>query len=110
MTKVLMGSFGALVRAGFDDILSGQDIEILCTRDSDLLAEVDENLPDVVVIDLEREGAVELAEHIVSEHPSLKVVACSSLHPTMRVFPPFRRGESYVSELRPDLFTDIVRT
>jgi DNA-binding NarL/FixJ family response regulator len=110
VTKVLMGSFGALARAGFDDFFSGQDVEILSTQDDDLLAELHADLPDVVVIDLERSGAIELAERIAARHPSLKIVAWSSVHPTMRVFPRFRGGESYVSELRPELFTDIMLT
>ena len=28
----------------------------------------------------------------------------------MQVFPPFGDGDSYVSELRPDLFADVVTT
>lgn len=103
-----MGDFGALVRAGFDDILSGHDVEIFTAPDDELLDELAESSADVVVIDLDRPGAVELAERIAADHPTLKVVACSSVRPTMRVFPAFH-GEPYVSELRPELFTDIVR-
>ena len=39
----------------------------------------------------------------------VKVVACSSLHPMMRVFPPLHYGEFYESDLDPALLTSAVQ-
>jgi DNA-binding NarL/FixJ family response regulator len=105
-----MGNFGPLVRAGLDDILRGRDVQVLHGQDRTLLDEVAVQMPDVVVIDLDRVEATTLATHIATGYPSLTVVACSTERPMMQVFPPFGDGDSYVSELRPDLFADVVTT
>jgi hypothetical protein len=39
----------------------------------------------------------------------VKVVACSSSHPMMRVFPPLHYGEFYESDLDPALLTSAVQ-
>ena len=45
------------------------------------------------------EAVLTTAEEITSEFPAIKVIACSSEEPVMRVFPPFHHGESYASKL-----------
>lgn len=99
MRRVLLGDFGAIVRAGLDDLLRAQDVEVVHTDEAGLLRQLVDALPDVVVLDLDREGTADLVDRIVREFPALKVVACSSRRPRMRVYPPFHRGESYETVL-----------
>jgi DNA-binding NarL/FixJ family response regulator len=105
MKRVLMGDFGALVRAGFEDMLRERDVELIAAEDADLVERLVTTLPDVVILDLDVDNSDELVQRITTEFPALKVVACSSRHPTMRVYPPFHHGESYDSPLDPDVLT-----
>lgn len=109
MTRVLMGDFSALHRLGLQDILRVDGIELMDTAGADVLARVLEALPDVIVLDLDERTTVELVHVIVHRFPAVKVVACSSLHPTMRVFPPLHYGEFYESDLDPALLTSAVQ-
>lgn len=106
MRRVVIGDFGAVARMGLRDILSGEGLEVVGhTEPRDIsgtvaiLLLVNEVRPDVVVLDLDDESALEVAVQITSEFPAIKVVACSSEEPVMQVFPPFHHGESYVSQL-----------
>jgi DNA-binding NarL/FixJ family response regulator len=109
MTRVLMGDFSALHRLGFEDILRTDGVELMETAGADLVGRVVEALPDVIVLDLDQPDSEDLVARIVQEFPSVKVIACSSDRPTMRVYPPFHRGESYTSPLDPALFTSAVQ-
>jgi DNA-binding NarL/FixJ family response regulator len=101
MQRVLIGQFGTVARMGLRDILDGQGIEVVAEAESAevIVACVSEVRPDVVVLDLDDEGVLDLAEEITSEFPAIKVIACSCEEPVMRVFPPFHHGESYASKL-----------
>ena len=101
MQRVLIGLFGSVARMGLRELLDGQDIEVVAEADSikEIVLCVNEVRPDVVVIDLDAEEALDTAEEITSEFPSIKVIACSCEEPVMRVFPPFHHGESYASKL-----------
>lgn len=99
MTRVLIGGFGALVRAGVEDLLRAACIEVLHS-DGDLVDRLVEDLPDAVVLNLDDEASVPLAARISTLFPALTVIACSSAEPMMRVFPRFHHGESYLSSLR----------
>ncbi len=99
MRRVLLGQFGAVVRAGLDDLLRGHDVEVVHADEARLLGELVDALPDVVVLDLDRAGTGELVARIVRDFPALRVVTCSSRRPLMRVYPPFHRGESYETVL-----------
>jgi DNA-binding NarL/FixJ family response regulator len=99
-----MGEFGALVRAGFEDMLRDEHLELIAA-DSDLVQRLVTTLPDVVVLDLDVAHSDDLVQRITTDFPALKVVACSSRHPTMRVFPPFHHGEFYESPLEGPLLT-----
>ena len=46
---------------------------------------------------------------IVHRFPRVKVVACSSSHPMMRIFPPLHYGEFYETDLDPALLTSAVQ-
>jgi AmiR/NasT family two-component response regulator len=99
MTRVLLGDFGAVVRLGFEEALRGDGFQVVEASAQDLREKVMAVLPDVVMIDLDADDAYGLAAEVVTRFPSVKVIACSSAEPTMRVFPPFHGGESYVVEL-----------
>jgi DNA-binding NarL/FixJ family response regulator len=109
VTRVLLGDFEALARLGFRDVFRQSDLELLEAHTTEILQRLLESLPDVVLLDLDKDGVVELAHQIASEFPAVKVIACSSATPTMRIFPPFHRGESYRSQLDPARLTRAVR-
>jgi DNA-binding NarL/FixJ family response regulator len=101
MHRVLIGQFGTVARMGLRELLDGQGIEVVAEAESavGIVSCVSEVRPDVVVLDLDDEGALGMAEEITSEFPAIKVIACSSEEPVMRIFPPFHHGESYASKL-----------
>jgi DNA-binding NarL/FixJ family response regulator len=109
MRRILFGDFGGVVRAGFDEVLRGEFVEVLRTDGRDLVDELLEGLPDVVVLDLEAVATPELVQRLVHEFPAVKVVVCSSRHPLMRVYLPFHYGEYYEVALDPDAFTSALR-
>ena len=74
-----------------------------------VLDRICEALPDVIVLDLDKRSTGDLVHAIVHRFPRVKVVACSSQHPTMRVFPPLHYGEFYESDLDPALLTSAVQ-
>jgi len=101
MHRVLIGQFGSVARMGLRELLDGQGIEVVAEAewDAGIVTYVNEVRPDVVLIDLDDELALEMASEITSEFPAIKVIACSCEEPVMRVFPPFHHGESYASKL-----------
>lgn len=101
MQRVLIGGFGTVARMGLRELLDGQGVEVVAEPEPDrgIVSCVSEVRPDVVVLDLDDDGAVKTAEEIASEFPAIKVIACSCEEPVMRVFPPFHHGESYASML-----------
>ena len=109
MRRVLMGDFSALHRLGIQDILRCPGIELVETTDADVVDRLVEALPDVIVLDLDQRDVLELVHRIVYQFPSVKIVACSSAEPLMRIFPPLHYGESYTSDLDPALLTSAVQ-
>jgi CheY-like chemotaxis protein len=109
MTRVLVGDFDALHRLGLQDILRTEGIEVMDERGGDVLSRVLEALPDVIVLDLDQHATLELVDQIVYRFPAVKVVACSSRHPMMRVFPPLHYGEFYESDLDAALLCSAVQ-
>ncbi|MFC6016065.1 hypothetical protein ACFP2T_07650 [Plantactinospora solaniradicis] len=109
MTRVLVGDFGALHRLGFEEILRVDGIELVQADAADVVGRLVEALPDVVVLDLDQHETPELVRQIVHDFPTVKVVACSSEQPMMRVFPPLHYGESYTSDLDPALLTSAIQ-
>ena len=101
MPRVLIGQFGSVARMGLRELLDGQGFEVVAEAETDreIVSCVSEVRPDVVVLDLDDEAALGLAEEITAEFPAIKVIACSCEEPVMRVFPPFHHGESYASKL-----------
>jgi DNA-binding NarL/FixJ family response regulator len=86
---------------GLRELLDGQGIEVVAEAETDegLFTCVSQVRPDVVLLDLDDEEATELAAKLSCEFPSIRIIACSSEEPVMRVFPPFHHGESYASKL-----------
>ncbi|MGH9226472.1 MAG: hypothetical protein ACRD2W_22380 [Acidimicrobiales bacterium] len=101
MKRVLLGHFGNIVRLGLDDLLRGEGCELVAeeTTGEALVDRLVKALPDVVVLDLDDEQCPATARAISAAFPSVKVVAFSADGQTMRVFPPFHRGESYAMAL-----------
>ena len=110
MRRILFGDFGGVVRAGFDEVLRGQRVEVLNSDGRDLVDGLLAGLPDVVVLDLDGAGTPQLIRRLVHEFPALKVVVCSSRRPLMQIYPPFHYGESYQVPLEPDAFMSALRT
>jgi chemotaxis response regulator CheB len=108
VTRVLMGDFSALHRLGLEDILTQDGIELM-DAGADVLAHLLEALPDVIVLDLDKRATTDLVHVIVHRFPAVKVVACSSIRPTVRVFPPLHYGEFYETDLDPALLTSAVQ-
>jgi DNA-binding NarL/FixJ family response regulator len=105
----MFGDFGAVLRAGFDDVLRGEEVEVLRAEGDDLVARLVDALPDVVVLDLDHAGTTSLVARLVQDFPAVKVVTCSARRPLMRVYPPFHHGESYEAALEPEAFTSVVQ-
>jgi DNA-binding NarL/FixJ family response regulator len=103
-----MGDFGALARAGLADILRGEPVDVL-SPDGNVLEQLRATLADVVVLDLDLEQSDELAHRIATDYPAVKVVACSTRHPTMRIYPAFHGGECYDDDLDAEHFTAAVK-
>ncbi len=95
--RVLIGDFGVVARMGLQRLVAGEGFEVLgpAKQRREIIPRLSEVQPDVVVLDLDSEDAPEFAARISSAFPAVKVIACSSDEPIMRVFPPFHRGESY---------------
>jgi AmiR/NasT family two-component response regulator len=110
MTRVLMGDFGALHRVGIEDILRVDGIELVDATATDVLTRLVEVLPDVIVLDLDQCDTPALVTLIVHRFPKVKVLACSSEQPMMRVYPPLHYGEFYLTELDPALLTSAIQT
>jgi hypothetical protein len=109
MTRVLMGDFSALHRLGLQEILRSDDIEVVEAADADVVDRLVEALADVILLDLDQHHVLDLVHRIVTLFPSVKVVACSSAQPLMRIFPPLHYGESYTTGLDPALLTSAVQ-
>ena len=104
MRRVLMGDFDALYRLGFEEILADSSIELIESSAEGVLDRLVEARPDVVVLDQEKADTEHLVHRIVHDFPAIRVITCSSGMPTMRIFPSFHRGESYLRPLEPALF------
>ena len=97
-----LGLVDVLAELGFDMVAEETEPEWFLER-------VGELRPDVVVLNLDTEEESRLATRIATVFPEVKVVACSTDEPRMRVFPRLHRGESYESDLSPDLLGDAIR-
>lgn len=109
MPRVLVGDFGGITRLGLREFLREEGVEIVAELNAgdEILEQIAEMQPDVVILDMEGEGR-ELAAPIAAGFPNTKVIACSSDYPVMRIFPRFHHGESYRLELSRDRLVEAV--
>ena len=111
MARVLIGDFGAIARLGLREFLDEEGFDVVAEKEAaeSIMERLTKARPDVVVLDLDDVVGIEMARRIASHFPAMKVIACSSNEPTMRVFPPFHHGESYVTELSRTLLAETVK-
>jgi AmiR/NasT family two-component response regulator len=104
--RVLIGEFGVVARMGLRELLAEEGLEVLGAVGTrrEIIPRLSEVQPDVVLLDLDTKDAPELAARISAAFPAMKVIACSSDEPIMRVFPPFHYGESYIAPFTRVLF------
>jgi DNA-binding NarL/FixJ family response regulator len=109
--RALVSHFGAIARLGLRTFLEEEGFEVVEPEygSTQLLSRLGIERPDVVVLDLDSAGTEGLARCIAERYPAITVVACSSEHPTMRVYPPFQNGESYESDLSSALLAEAVK-
>jgi DNA-binding NarL/FixJ family response regulator len=109
--RVLVGRFGTIARLGLHAFLSEEGFEVIDPGygSAQLLGHLGSDQPDVVVLDLDSGDTADLARRIVESYPSVQVIACSAERPTMRVYPPFHKGESYESDLSAVLLAEAIR-
>lgn len=103
MTRVLLGQFGAVVKLGLEDLFATEDLDVKTAPAAmtEMLDAVAEDAPDVVLLDLDSQGVPRVVGEIARRFPQVKVVACSSTEPSMRVYPAYRQNEFYESPLSP---------
>lgn len=101
MPRVLLGEFGAIARLGLRDFLADEGFDVVAAGGSygELVESLEGDGVDVVVVDLDMDDGDSVAAGLARSFPGVKVIACSSHRPTMLVFSPFSRGESYETEL-----------
>jgi AmiR/NasT family two-component response regulator len=102
--RVLLGQFGGIFRVGLVDLLEEAGCEVLPDRPTSLalFERVVSEAPGVVVLDLDGHDTEKEARLLTDRFPAVTVIACSSVDLTMRVYPPFHGGESYLTKLSPD--------
>ena len=105
MVRVLLGQFGGIFKVGLADLLREAGCDVLPDgpNSAALVDRVVSDAPAVVVLDLDGHGSEETARLLATRFPAMTVIACSSVELTMRIYPPFHGGESYLSTLSPDL-------
>jgi CheY-like chemotaxis protein len=109
MRRVLVGDFVTMQQVGYRDLLLSEGMEVVETAGGDLVDRLVEAVPDAVLLDGDDEGSRELVDRIVHGFPAVTVISCSSVRPTMRVFPPQHYGESYTAHLEPALLATAIR-
>jgi DNA-binding NarL/FixJ family response regulator len=111
VVRVVIGAFGAIARLGIRELLDEEGFDVVAEQapGAPILDRLTEARPDAVFLDLDNEECLRTAAWISSCFPAVTVIACSADEPAMRVYPPFHRGESYVSPLDRDRLVRAVR-
>ena len=109
--RVVIGAFGAIARLGIRELLHEEGFDVVAEQSAgaSMLDRLTEARPDAVLLDLDSEECLPTAAWISASFPAVTVIACSADEAAMRVFPPFHRGESYVSPLDRTLLVQAVR-
>lgn len=99
MPRVLIVNFGVIARRGLLGFLDDAGVDVVTESSQERAAvRLREANADVVLLNLDSDGAVKRALDLAESFPKLKVIACSAERPTMLVLPP-HGGGSYMSEL-----------
>ena len=99
MPRVLIVDFGVIARRGLLGFLDDAGVDVTTESSDDRVAgRLRETSADVVLLNLDVEGAAARARELADTFPHLKVIACSAERPTMLVLPP-NGGGSYMSAL-----------
>ena len=111
LRRVLIGDFGVVARMGLRELLAEEGLEVLGAAETrgEIIPRLSEVKPDVVLLDLDTGQSPELATRISAAFPAMKIIACSSDRPIMRIFPPFHYGESYTAPFTRALFAAALR-
>jgi two-component system chemotaxis response regulator CheY len=109
--RVVIGAFGAIARLGIRDLLDKEGFDVVAEQSpgAAIVDRLTEARPDVVFLDLDRPESLPTAAWITSSFPAIKVIACSADELAMRVYPPFHRGESYLSALDRERLVEAIR-
>lgn len=67
-----MGDFSVLTRLGLDSLLSSREVEVVQPTKPDLVGDVVQALPDVVLLNLDNEASVALAFTIAANYPAVR--------------------------------------
>lgn len=99
MTSVLLVDFGAIARRGLLGFLDDAGVDVVTEPSHEEVPKrLAERRADVVLLNLDDDGAEIRARAIADAFPGVKVIACSSEWPRMLVVPP--DGEAaYMSHL-----------
>jgi CheY-like chemotaxis protein len=109
MKRVLIDNFDSIMGMGFRELLESEGIHVVEEEGGDVLERVSARLPDVVVIDIDGEGAADRAEEICRSFPTIQVIGCSATGTRMKVFPRFLLGDSYTAPLSLEEFMKAVK-
>jgi DNA-binding NarL/FixJ family response regulator len=97
--RVLIVDFGAIARRGLLGFLDDTGVDVVTESSDDRIPRrLAEMRLDVVVMNLDADGAAKRARALAESFPHVKVIACSAEKPTMLVLPP-HGGVSYTSDL-----------
>jgi hypothetical protein len=100
--RVLVVASGTIVGLGLRELLREEHRDVIAeeTPVERLVEHLNHEPPDVVVI--EEDDGDQLPATITTSFPSVTVISCSGVNPTMHVYPAFHHGESYQSTLSPE--------
>lgn len=101
MSRVAVGQFDALFQLGLADILKRDQVDFVDLQRGGISAYLRRALPDVILLNSTSTTANRLVEGIVNDYPTVRVITCSPVDQTMKVYPAFHHGESYTCPLEP---------
>jgi DNA-binding NarL/FixJ family response regulator len=97
--RVLIVNFGVIARRGLLGFLDDAGVDVITESSEENAAlRLREAPADVVLLNLDTDGASTRARALADSFPGVKVIACSAEQPTMLVLPP-NGGGSYMSTL-----------
>jgi DNA-binding NarL/FixJ family response regulator len=97
--RVLIVDFGMIARRGLLGFLDDVGVDVITESSEErVAARLRETSADILLLNLDADGAAARARELADTFPHLKVIACSAEQPTMLVLQP-HGGGSYMSAL-----------